>query len=76
MHTLLLAHGPVTQSTASQLTIREPHGTGHTLGTSPTPIYTFRGFGVRSTVLRRGLNIETMVIDEGAAVRVRVTLRA
>jgi hypothetical protein len=76
VHTLVLDHGRVMQSTASQVTIREPDGTVHTIGLSPTTIYTFRGFGVRSTVLRRGLNIETMVIDEGAAVRVRVTLRA
>jgi hypothetical protein len=75
-HTLVLDHGRVLQATAAQITIREPDGTVHTIPLSPTTIYTWRGFGFRPEVLRRGLNVETMVIDQGAAVRVRVTLRA
>ena len=75
-HTLVLDHGRVTQATASQVTIREPDGTVHTIPLSPTTIYTWRGFAIRPVALRRGFNVETMVIDQGAAVRVRVTLRA
>jgi hypothetical protein len=75
-HTLVLDHGRVQQATPAQVTIREPDGTVHTIALSPTTIYTWRGFGFQPEVLRRGLNVETMVIDQGAAVRVRVTLRA
>jgi hypothetical protein len=75
-HTLVLDHGKVMQASATQVTIREPDGTVHTIPLSPTTIYTWRGFAVRPVALRRGFNVETMVIDQGAAVRVRVTLRA
>ena len=75
-HTLVLDHGRILQFAPGQLTIREPDGTVHTIALSPTTIYTWRGFGLRPEVLRRGLMVETMVIDQGAAVRVRVTLRA
>jgi hypothetical protein len=75
-HTLVLDHGRILQVSATQVTIREPDGTVHTIALSPTTIYTWRGFGFRPEVLRRGLMVETMVIDQGAAVRVRVTLRA
>jgi hypothetical protein len=76
VHTLVLDHGRVQQATPTQVTIREPDGTIHTIPLSPTTIYTWRGFGFQPQVLRRGLTVETMVIDQGAAVRVRVTLRA
>jgi len=75
-HTLVLDHGKVIQVSFAQVTIREPDGTVHTIPLSPTTIYTWRGFAVRPAALRRGFNVETMVIDQGAAVRVRVTLRA
>ena len=76
VHTLVLDHGRVQQATPTQVTIREPDGTLHTIALAPTTIYTWRGFGFRPQILRRGLMVETMVIDQGAAVRVRVTLRA
>jgi hypothetical protein len=75
-HTLVLDHGRVMQATASQVTIREPDGTVHAIPLSPTTIYAWRGFAFKPAALYRGLNVETMVIDQGAAVRVRVTLRA
>ncbi|MGH2597387.1 MAG: hypothetical protein ACRDH7_15705, partial [Actinomycetota bacterium] len=74
-HTLILDRGRIVQASATELTLRE-------LGTSTAPIpldgSTIIVFGRRKigpNQLRRGLYAETMRIDGGAAVRVRVTLR-
>ncbi|MGZ4333214.1 MAG: hypothetical protein ACXVRJ_02935 [Gaiellaceae bacterium] len=74
-HTLILDRGRITQVSLGQLTLREPDGSVVTIQLSPSTIYAFRGFGVRPRILRRGLFAETMRIDEGAAVRVRLSLR-
>ena len=76
LHTLILDRGRITQANATQLTLLESGGVPVTVQLSPDTIIMFRGFRVTPFSLRRGLFAETMRIDGGAAVRVRVTLRA
>ena len=76
LHTLILDRGRITQANATQLTLLESGGVPVTVQLSPDTIIMFRGFRVTPFALRRGLFAETMRIDGGAAVRVRVTLRA
>ena len=76
LHTLILDRGRITQVTPTQVTLRETGGVPVTVPLSPDTIITFRGFRVAAVAMRRGLFAETMRIDGGAAVRVRVTLRA
>jgi hypothetical protein len=72
-HTLILDRGRITQVTPTQLTLHEAGDITVTVPLSPSTIITFRGFGNRPAFLRKGLYAETMRIDAGAAVRVRVT---
>ncbi|HZQ81352.1 MAG TPA: hypothetical protein VFB25_05205 [Gaiellaceae bacterium] len=72
-HTLILDRGRIMQVSPTQITLRE-------LGT-PTPVpldastvIMFRARQITAAQLRRGLYAETMIIDGGAAVRVRETL--
>ncbi len=74
-HTLILDRGRITQVSATQLTLREPDGSVVAVPMSPSTLIVFRGFGPRPVFLRRGLYAVAMRIDEGAAVRVRVTRR-
>ena len=76
LHTLILDRGRITQANATQVTLLESGGVPVTVQLSPDTIIMFRGFRVTPFALRRGLFAETMRIDGGAAVRVRVTLRA
>jgi hypothetical protein len=76
LHTLILDRGKITQVTGTQITLLETGGVPVTVPLAPDTIITFRGFRVAAVALRRGLYAETMRIDGGAAVRVRVTLRA
>jgi hypothetical protein len=76
LHTLILDRGRITQVTATQITLRETGGVPVAIPLAPDTIITFRGFRVSAAAMRKGLFAETMRIDGGAAVRVRVTLRA
>ncbi|HVU76954.1 MAG TPA: hypothetical protein VHC67_05185 [Gaiellaceae bacterium] len=70
-HTLILDHGQITQVTPSSVTLRRFDGTTVTVTLDRRTIVN----GPGRALLRRGFFAETMEIDGGAAVRVRVTLR-
>ncbi|HEY0416909.1 MAG TPA: hypothetical protein VGC78_11020 [Gaiellaceae bacterium] len=72
-HTLSLDRGRVAQVTATQIKLREADGSVVPITLSPATMIVFRGFGPRPAYLRRGLFAMTMRIDDGPAVRVRVT---
>ncbi|HWJ31467.1 MAG TPA: hypothetical protein VNR59_03930 [Gaiellaceae bacterium] len=74
-HTMILDHGRVTKSTALQLTLREPDGTIATIPLSPATRVTPLRFSQTRPAFRRGMWAITMRIDDGAAVRLRLTLR-
>jgi hypothetical protein len=74
-HTLILDRGRITQVSATQLKLHESGDIIVAVPLSPSTIIAFRGFGNRPAFLRKGLFAETMRIDTGAAVRVRVTRR-
>jgi hypothetical protein len=72
-HTLILDRGRIIQVSETQLTLREPDGSVVAVPLSPSTLIAFRGFGLQPVVIRRGLWAVAMRIDDGAAVRVRVT---
>jgi hypothetical protein len=79
-HTLILDRGIITQASPTQLRLRESDGNVVTIQLAQSTIVTFRGFPLRGRravprVVRRGLYAETMVIDDGPAVRVLVMRR-
>ena len=75
-HTMILDHGRIVKSNAAQLTLREPDGTLATILLSPkTKVVPLR-FAQTPPAFRRGLWAITMRIDDGAAVRLRLMLRA
>ena len=75
-HTMILDHGRIVKSTALQLTLREPDGTIATIPLSRKTRIAPRRFADTVPAFRRGLWAITMRIDDGAAVRVRLMLRA
>lgn len=70
-HTVILDHGQIADVTPTQLTLREFDGHTAVIPIDGRTVV----MGPRRAVLRRGLYAETMVIDGGAAVRVRVMFR-
>jgi hypothetical protein len=70
-HTVILDRGQITQATPTQITLRECDGSVQQVAYDGRTIFT----GPGRVRLRRGLYAETMRIDGGPAVRVRVTLR-
>jgi hypothetical protein len=74
-HTLILDRGRIALVSTTQLTLREADGSVVTIPLSPSTLIVFRGFGLRPVFLRRGLFAVAMRIDDGAAVRLRVTRR-
>jgi hypothetical protein len=74
-HTLILDRGRIIQVSETQMTLREPDGSVVPIPLSPSTLIVFRGFGLKPVFMRRGLNAVAMRIDDGAAVRVRVTRR-
>jgi hypothetical protein len=74
-HTMILDHGRITKSTATQLTLREPDSSIVTVDLAPTTVIGPRRFFLTPPARRRGLWAITMRIDGGAAVRVRLMLR-
>jgi hypothetical protein len=74
-HTLILDRGRVTQASTSQITLREADRSVVVVALSPQTIIMLGRFTVTANTIRRGMYAETMRIDSGAAVRVRLTLR-
>jgi hypothetical protein len=74
-HTLVLDHGRITAISPSQLTLREFDGTSHTIGLTTGTLVTLAGRPTAVGLLWRGLYAQTMIVDDGAAVRVRATYR-
>jgi len=73
-HTLVLDRGRIRDASATQLTLRRADGTPAVITISPRTIVTLKRVKHGTVfMLRRGMNVETMSIDGGAAVRVRVT---
>ena len=74
-HTMILDHGRIVKSSASQLTLREPDGTMATILLAPKTRVAPLRLAETPPAFRRGLWAITMRIDDGAAVRVRLMLR-
>jgi len=77
-HTLALDRGRVvaitaTQDVATQLAVREPDGTLWQIPVAPDAIVTIDGRKAFAVELRRKMNVMTLRVDDGAAVRVRAT---
>jgi hypothetical protein len=70
-HTVILDHGQITDLTPTQLTLREFDGHTAVIPIDGRTIV----MGPRRLGLHKGLFAQTMIIDGGPAVRVRVTLR-
>ena len=73
--TMILDHGRIVKSSASQLTLREPDGTMATILLAPKTRVAPLRLAETPPAFRRGLWAITMRIDDGAAVRVRLMLR-
>ena len=72
-HTLILDRGRIVQASLQQIVLRRSDGTTATIRVSPATVVTPRRASL--STLRRGLFAETMIVDDGPAVRVNVTLR-
>jgi hypothetical protein len=75
-HTITLDRGRLMQVTPAQLQIRESDGSLWTIPVSNTTIVAILGRPGSLFDLRRREQVETMRIDGGPAVRVRVTSRS
>jgi len=74
-HTLILDNGRIIQASAQQITLREPDGSVVPVSVAPSTIVVLRKRTVFTSALRRGMHAQTMRIDDGAAVRVRASVR-
>jgi hypothetical protein len=74
-HTLILDRGRIVKVTPDSITLRAFDGTMPQISYSPTTIIKVRNLPATTLALRRGLFAETMRIDGGAAVRIRLTFR-
>jgi hypothetical protein len=74
-HTMILDHGRIVKSSASQVTLREPDGTMAPIPLAPKTKVAPVRFAGTLPAFRRGLWAITMRIDDGAAVRLRLMLR-
>jgi hypothetical protein len=73
VHTLILDRGKINQVSGTQLTIRHPDKTLAVVPILPSTIVNIQGANATIYFLRRGMQAQTMRIDGGAAVRIRVT---
>jgi hypothetical protein len=73
VHTLILDRGRIIQVGAAQLTLRERDKTVVVVPLSTATLVNIMGSNATIFFLRRGMHVQTMRIDGGAAVRVRVT---
>ena len=74
-HTITLDRGRIIQISTAQLTLREPDGTQPVIPLTPTAIVMILGRPATIYDLRKKEQVETMRIDGGPAVRIRVTSR-
>jgi hypothetical protein len=74
-HTITLDRGRIIQISTAQLTLREPDGTQPVIPLTPTAIVKILGRPGTIYDLRKKEQAETMRIDGGPAVRIRVTSR-
>jgi hypothetical protein len=72
-HTLILDRGRITQSSTSQLTVKERNGVFVVVPLSQRTIVNLNGYPSSIYSLGRGMNAQTMRIDGGSAVRVRAS---
>lgn len=73
-HTLILDRGRIVQVGAKKMTLLESDGTSVTIPLDVGTIVQPQGLGLTVFDLRRGMGVDAMRIDGGAAVRVRVRL--
>jgi hypothetical protein len=71
-HTLILDRGRIVQLSATQVTLRERDGTTVVVPLSPSTLVVIGGVPSTTFDLRKSMNAQTMRIDGGAAVRLRV----
>jgi hypothetical protein len=74
LHTLILDRGRIVLVGPRNMLLRESDGTAVVIPLSPDTIVQPAGYTIYS--LRRGMNVDAMRIDEGAAVRVRIRGKA
>jgi hypothetical protein len=70
-HTLILDQGRITKASSMEITLLRPDGTPAVIELSPKTIVVVKGRHQPSSTLRRKMLVQTMRIDDGAAVRVR-----
>jgi hypothetical protein len=70
-HTLILDQGRIKKASGTEITLVEPDGTPAVIALSPQTIVQVKGRRRSVFVLRRQMLVQTMRIDDGAAVRVR-----
>ena len=71
-HTVILDRGRIVQVSATRMTLLESDGTLVPIPLVPQTIVQPLPLGLTVYDLRRGLNVDAMRIDTGAAVRVRI----
>jgi hypothetical protein len=74
-HTLVLDHGQITRVGPNQIVLRRFDGTVATIPVDDSTIVTLAGAPTDVTGLRKREYAETMIVDDGAAVRVKATFR-
>jgi hypothetical protein len=72
-HTLILDQGRITKASPTEITLLRPDGTPAVIQLSPKTIVVIRGRHRPAFTLRRKMFAQTMRIDDGPAVRVRIT---
>ncbi len=72
LHTLIIDRGRIVQVSLDQMTLLEPDGTRQVIPLSLETIVQPKRLRLTTASLRRGLVVDAMRIDEGAAVRVRI----
>jgi len=70
-HTLILDQGRITKASGTEITLLEPDGTPAVIALSPQTIVQIKARRRDASALRRRMFVQTMRIDDGAAVRVR-----
>jgi hypothetical protein len=72
-HTLILDRGKVTKVSGTELTIHRRDGTNVAVPLSPSAIVVINKRAATIYALKKRMNVQTMRIDEGPAVRIRAT---
>jgi hypothetical protein len=72
-HTVTLDRGRIIQVSFAQITLREKDGSTWAIPIDQNTLVVVRGLASLSTDLKKKMDVETMRIDNGPAVRVRTT---